>query len=104
MTSEQLAELIRRHANGCQDAAQGARLQVFADMDGHGDGTPIGMAHEVVAAVDSCDGEARTFQRLDCLCSRDGGDAAWDKPASYQKSGDVESQSQLVRYSDLFDE
>jgi hypothetical protein len=73
-------------------------------VNGHGNGTPIRMAHDVVAAINSCYGEAGTFQRLDYPCSRYGWDAARHKPASYQKSGHVECQSQLVWYTDLFDE
>ena len=58
----------------------------------------------MVAAVDSCDGEARVFQRLNYPCPRYDRDAAWHKSASYQKSGYVECQRQLVGYSDLLDE
>jgi hypothetical protein len=104
MTSEQRTELIRSHADGGNDAAQGALEKVFAAVDGYGYRTPIRMAHDVVAAIDPRDRETGTFQRLDYLRSWDGWDGAGHKPARYYKSGHVERQSQFVRYPDLFDQ
>ena len=104
ITSEQAAKLIRSHANRVQYAAQGAFEEILVAVDRYGDGTPIRMAHDVVTAVDPRDGETGAFQRLDYLRSRYGRDSAGHKPARYYKSGDVECQSQFVRYSDLFNQ
>ena len=104
MTSEQRAELVGGHADGGEDAAQGALEQIFAAVDGHGHGTPIRMAHDVVATIYPRDSETGTFQRLDCFRSRYGRDSAGHKPARYYKSGDVKCQSEFVWYSDLFDQ
>jgi hypothetical protein len=104
MTSEQRAELIRGHADSGKDAAQGSLEQILAAMDGYCHGTPVRMAHDVVTAVDPCDSEADALQRLDYLGSRYRRDSARHKPARYYKSGDVECQSEFVRYPDLFDQ
>jgi hypothetical protein len=104
MTSKQRAELIGGHADASQDAAQGSLEQILAAVDRHGHGTPVRMAHDVVATIDSRDGETGTFQRLDYLRSRYGRDGAGHKPARYYKSGDVECQREFVRYPDLFDQ
>lgn len=56
--SEQLAELVRRHADGGQNAAHGSLEQVLSTVDWHGDCAPVGMAHDVVATVDPRDFEA----------------------------------------------
>ena len=76
----------------------------MATMDRDGDGTPVRMAHDVVAAVDPCDSEADALQGLDYLCSGHCRDGARQGTVTYQRSGDVECQRQLVRYPDLFDE
>jgi hypothetical protein len=54
-----------------------------------------------VAAVDPNDSEADTLEGLDNLRSRRGRDVARHKAESYQKSGYVECQSQLIRWPDL---
>ena len=104
MTSKQRAELIGGHASTGKDAAQGAREQILADVNRHGDRTPVGMAHDVMATVDPRDSEAAPLQRLDYLRSRYGRDTAGHNPARYCKSGYVECQSEFVRYPDLFDQ
>jgi hypothetical protein len=70
----------------------------------HGDGTPIRMAHDVVATTGPRDPEPGALKRLDNLRSRYRRDGARHKAASYQRSGNVECQRQLVRCPDLFDE
>jgi hypothetical protein len=102
--SEQLTELVRGHADGRQDPAHGALEQVLATVDWHSDRASVGMAHDVVATVDPRDSEASALERLDDLRSRHGRDGTRHEAASYQKSGNVECQRQLVRYPDLFDE
>ena len=57
-----------------------------------------------MAPVDPRDNEADALQRLDYLRSRYGRDSAGHKPARYYKSGDVECQSELIWYPDLFDQ
>ena len=104
MTSEQRAELIGGHADTGKDATQGALEQILVAVDWHGHGTPVRMAHEVVATVDSRDGEARPLQRFDYLRSRYRRDSAGHKPARYYRSGDVECEREFVRYPDLFDQ
>jgi hypothetical protein len=73
-------------------------------MDGHGHRASIRVLHEVVAAGDPLDSEPRFFESLDYLCSRYDWDAAWHKPGRYYNSGNVECQSEFVRYTDLFDQ
>jgi hypothetical protein len=104
MTSEQLAELIRRDADGGQDSAQGALRDVSPSVHWNGNRAPVWVAHDVMATVDACDDEADAFESLDDLHSRYGRDAARHKAASYQRSGNVECQRHLVRYPHLFDE
>ena len=104
MTSEQCAELIGGHADSDEDAAQGPLEQILAAVDWHRHGTPVRMAHNVMAAVDPRDSEAGTLQRLDYLRSRYRRDSAGHKPARYYKSGDVECQREFVRYPDFFDQ
>ena len=72
-------------------------------MDWDGDCASIGVPHHVMAASDSLDNESCAFQRPDYLRSRYDRDAARHKPGSYQKSGDVERQSQLVRWPNYID-
>lgn len=67
-------------------------------------GTSVRMPHEVVAALDPRDGEADALEDPDHPCRRYGRDGAGHEAASYQKSGNVECQRQLVRYPDLFNE
>ena len=50
----------------------------------------------MVAASDSLDNESGAFERPDYLRPRYDRDATRHKPGSYQKSGDVKCQSQLV--------
>jgi hypothetical protein len=104
MISEQLAELVRRHASSSQDAAYGALEKISAAMYRYSDSTSVRVAHDVMATVDPRDNEASALERLYDLRSRDGRDAAWHKAGSYQKSGNAECQSQLVWYPDLFDQ
>ena len=100
MTSEQGAELVGAHADDGQDVSQGALGHVASCVSWDRNCTPIGMSHHVVAARDPFDSESGAFERLDYLRSRYGRDAARHKPGSYQKSGDVECQSQLVWWPD----
>ena len=65
-------------------------------MDWDRDCTSIGVLHHVVAASDPLDNESGAFERPDYLRSRYDRDATRHKPGSYQKSGDVKCQSQLV--------
>jgi hypothetical protein len=58
------------------------------------------MLHHVVAAGDSLDNESGALERPDYLRSRYDRDATRHKPGSYQNSGDVEGQSQLVWWPD----
>jgi len=71
-------------------------------------GRPSGMAHAVVAAVGLHDGDTGTLQGPGYLCSRAvlapgaagkarGRESTRRMAASYQKSGDVECQCQLIR-------
>src|SRR5262249_53900716 len=53
---------------------------------------------------DPHDNESGAFERLDYLRSRYGRDAARHKPGSYQKSADVECQSQLVWWPDYVEQ
>jgi hypothetical protein len=62
------------------------------------------MLHHMVAAGDPLDNEPRFFESLDYLRSRYDRDATWHKPGRYYNSGDVECQSEFVRYPDLFDQ
>jgi hypothetical protein len=104
MTSKKRPKLIGGHADAGKDAAQGALEQILAAMDRHGHGTPVRMAHDVVATINPRDSEAGTLQRLDYLRSRYGRDSAGHKPARYYKSGHVECQREFVRYSYFFDQ
>ena len=104
MTSKQRAELIGGHADSLQDAAHGTREQVLTAVDWHYGGTPVGVAHHVVAAVNPRDRETGTLERLDDLGSRRNRNVARHKAASYQKSGYVECQSQLIWWPDLFEQ
>ena len=65
---------------------------------------PIGMLHHMVAATGPRDNETGAFERLDYLRSQHGRDAARHKPGNYQKSGNVERQSQLVRWPDYIEQ
>jgi hypothetical protein len=104
MRSEQLAELVRRHTDSLQDAAHGAREQVFTAVDWYDGGTSVGVAHHVVAPVNPNDDKADALERLDDLGSRHSWDVARHKATSYQESGYVECQSQLIRWSDFFEQ
>jgi hypothetical protein len=96
LTSEQRPKLIWGHADDGQDVPQGALGHVSARVDWDGHCSSIGVLHHVVAASDSLDNESGAFERPDYLRSRYDRDATRHKPGSYQKSGDVECQSQLV--------
>lgn len=100
MTSEELTQLIRGHADDGQDVPQGALGNVLTRMNRDWDSTPIGMLHHVMATVDPLDTEASAPKRLDYVRSRYGRDRARHKPGSYQKSGHVECHSQLARWPD----
>jgi hypothetical protein len=102
--SEQCAELVRRHADDLQDAPQGARRHVLAWVNRDRDGTAIEVLHHMMTASNPRDGESSALQRFDYLCSRYDRDAARHNPASYQKSGNVECQSQLIRWFDYFEQ
>jgi hypothetical protein len=104
MRSEQRAELVWGHADGVQDVAQCGCAEVSAAMNGHSDGAPVGMLHHVVAAVYSRHGKADLLKYSDYLRSWYYRDAARHKPARYYKSGNVECQSHLVGWPDLFDQ
>lgn len=104
MTSEQRAELVRGHANRGQDATQSAFGNVPARVNVDRDCTAVAMVHHMSAALDPRYREPDAFKRPDYLRSRHCWDAARHKPASYQKSGDVECQSEFLRWSDLFEQ
>lgn len=104
MILEQRAELVWRHTNARDDVSHGAPRHVLARVDRHRNRAPVGMPHEVVAALDARYCESGALQGLDDLCSWYNRDAAGHKPARYYKSGYVECQSHLVRYADLFDQ
>jgi hypothetical protein len=104
MTLEQCPELVRCHADDGQDVSQGASRHVPTRMDGDRDPASIGMLHDVMTASDPHDSESRAFGRLDYLRSRYDWDATGHRLGRYYKSGDVERQSEFVRYSDLFDQ
>jgi hypothetical protein len=104
MTSEQLDELVRGNADAGQDAAQRALGDVSPRVYRDGDRAPVGVAHDVMAAVDACDDEAGVFESPNNLRSRYRRDAARHKAANYQRSGNVECQRHLIRYPHLFDE
>ena len=104
MRSEQRTEIVGSDSSGSQDGSQGALKDVSTCVDRHGDGRPVGMLHDVVAARDPCNLVSGTLQRLDYLCSRYGRDGTRHNAESYQKSGDVECQSQLVRRPDFLDQ
>ena len=73
-------------------------------MDWDWDCTAVRVLHHVMAASDPFDNESGAFERPDYLRSRYDRDAARHKPGSYQKSGDVECQSQLVWWPDYFEQ
>jgi hypothetical protein len=98
--SEQLVELVRGHPDDGQDVPQCALGHVLARVDRDWDCAPIRMLHYVVAAVNPRNNEASALERLDYLRSRYGRDRARHKAGSYQKSGYVECQSQLVGWPD----
>jgi hypothetical protein len=100
MTSEQLAELVRGHPDDGQDVPQGALGHIPASVNRNWDCTPIGMLRHVVAADDPLNDEASALERLDYLRSRYGRGSARHKAGSYQKSGYVECQSQLIGWPD----
>lgn len=105
MTSEQRAELVRGQLGAGQDLTHGASRDVVACVDGHNNRTSaVGMAHEVMAALDADDSKAGLFQRPNDPCSWCRRDSAGHEPARYYKSGHVERQSHLVRWPDLFDQ
>ncbi len=104
MTSKQGAELVRGHADDGQDVSQGSLRHVASRVNWDRNCTPIGMLHHVMAASDPLDNESGAFERLDYLRSRYGRDAARHKPGNYQKSGDVECQSQLVRWPNYIEQ
>jgi hypothetical protein len=62
------------------------------------------MLHHVVAADDPRKGKYRAFERSDYLGSWYDRDSARHKAGSYQKSGHVECQSQLIRWSDYIEQ
>lgn len=104
MTLEERAELVWCHADDDQDVPQGASGHVATRMDWDRNRSSIRMLHDVVATGDPRDGEPRLFESLDYLRSRYDWDATWHKPGRYYNSGDVECQSEFVRYPDLFDQ
>lgn len=73
-------------------------------MDRDRNRASIRMLHDVVATGDPRDTEPRAFERFDDLRPRYDWDATWHKPGRYYNSGDVECQSEFVRYPDLFDQ
>jgi hypothetical protein len=73
-------------------------------VDWHDGSTPVWVAHHVVTAIYPGDGETGTLECSDNLGSGRNWDVARHKPASYQKSGYVERQSQLVWWANLFEQ
>ncbi len=73
-------------------------------MHGNRNRASIRTLHDVVATGDPRESEPRAFERLYDLRSRYDWDAARHKPGRYYNSGDVECQSEFVRYADLFDQ
>ena len=104
MTLEQRPELVRCHADDGEDVPQGASRHVPTRMNGDWNPASIGMLHDVVATGDPHDSESRAFESLDYLRSRYDWDATGHRPGRYYNSGDVERQSEFVRYPDLFDQ
>lgn len=96
MTSEQRPKLIWSPADDGQDVPQGALGHVPARVDWDRHCSSIRVFHHAVAASDSLDNESGAFERPDYLRSRYDREATRHKPGSYQKSGDVKCQSQLV--------
>jgi hypothetical protein len=104
MTSEQRAKLIRSDAGSRQNSSQGGLEDVSPGMNRHGNGWSVGVLHDVVTARDTGNLVSGAFQRLNHFRSRYRRDCTRHKSGSYQKSGYVECQSQLVWYPDLFDQ
>jgi hypothetical protein len=104
MTLEQFAELSGRHSDGFQDGPHGPGQQFFAAVDWNDGSTPVRMAHHVMTAVHSDDSETDALERSDNLSSGRNWEVARHKAASYQKSGDVERQSQLVWWANFFEQ
>jgi hypothetical protein len=104
MTLEQRAELVGCHSDGLQDGAHGSGQQVFTAVDWHDGSTPVRVTHHVVTAIYPGDGETDALERPDNLSSGRNWDVARHKAASYQKSGYVERQSQLVWWANLFEQ
>jgi hypothetical protein len=104
MTSEQCAELVHGHADNGQNVAQGALGYVTSRVDRYGDCTSIRVPHHVMASSYPHHCESGALKRLYYLRSRYDRDAARHKPGSYQKSGNVECQSQLVWWSDYVEQ
>jgi hypothetical protein len=103
MTLEQRAELVGCHSDGLQDAAHGSGQQVLTAVDWHDGSTPVWVAHHVMTAIYPGDGETGALERSNNLGSGRNWDVARHKPASYQKSGYVERQSQLVWWANFFE-
>lgn len=102
MASEQSAELIRCHADAGQDLAQGSFGHILASVDRYSNRPAVGMAHDVVTAGDPRQRETCALQRPNYPRPRCGRDRTRHNSASYQKSGNVECQGQLVRYPNIF--
>ena len=96
ITSKKRAEFIRGHTNNGQDVSQRPFGHVPTCVDWDWDGSAIRVLHHVVTTDDPLHGTSGAFERPYNLRSRYNWDAARHKRGSYQKSGDVECQSQLV--------
>ena len=79
MKSKQPNELVRCHADAGENATQSALGDVAIRVNGHGNGPPVRMAHDSVAAIDPDDGEACALQGLNYLCPWHGWNAARHK-------------------------
>jgi hypothetical protein len=100
MRSEELAELVRGHADDGEDVPQGALGHVLARVDRDGNPAPIGVLHHVVAAIYPLNDETGTLKRFDYLRSCYGRNSTRHRAESYQNSGYVECHSQLAGWPD----
>jgi len=66
--SEQLPQLLGRHADDGQDVPQGALGYSTAGVDRYDNRAAVRMAHDMMAAADPNHRESGTFERLDHLC------------------------------------
>ena len=79
MISKQPDELVRRHADAGENPAQSALGDVAIRVNGHGNGPPVRMAYDSMAAIDPDDGEACALQCPNYLWPRHGWNTARHK-------------------------